>query len=151
MKTFRLTLTRNKSYRYYLKKIILLTLLLTVFLFGVFIYQRGFRIINLFWSVLVSFLFVDIWYGIKVYYIEPFFMIQDEGITYRLFQLKRKVKIKSSTISLIIITDSSIEILDYNNNLKKIKLGFVPDEYVLSIKKQMFIFAEELKIKFEYK
>lgn len=143
MINFRLTLTERKPYSQYVKKITYQSLIFSSILICLYIIFIGFHIVEIVGIFLFAFAGVLRFYINKVYFIEPFFMIQNDFIKYRFNEFGGIVNIKACDISLITIKNSSIEFLNLKGKIKKVKLGIIPEEYTRVIKYQLLKFAKE--------
>lgn len=144
---FRITLTDRKSYTQYSKRIIFISMVLSAIVICLYIVIFGFQINAIIGIIIISCAGVIRFYIDKVYFKEPFFLIDNDLIKYRIKEYEKIIDIKSTNISMIVFNDSTIEFIDFNDKLTKIKLGFVPEKYVREIKNQLSKFAKDNDIK----
>jgi hypothetical protein len=145
MVDFRITLTDRKHYSRYIRKITILGLINSTILIGIYIIKCGFHSVTIIGIILFSFLIALRFYMNRIYFIEPFFMIKDNIINYRIREFGFPIIIKCKDISRITIGDL-IEIINVNDDLIKINLGFIPEKFEIEIKRQMTKLAKELNI-----
>jgi hypothetical protein len=144
---FKLTLTDRKPFSQYFKKIFFISLILSTIFICLYIVIFGFHINAIIGIFVISSAGVVRFYLNRIYFNEPFFMIQNDLIKYRIKEYEKIIDIKSTDISMIAIKDSTIELIDFNDKWTKIKLGFIPEKYTREIKNQISKFAKEKDIR----
>ena len=153
MTDFRLTLTDKKHHSCYQKKIII-TWLISFFVF-VGVSLMGTPSIGLFMTIIISLMLSTgitlRWFDNKAFINEPFFMITNDFICYRLGEYKIKKGIKTSEIQNIILNNSRIILSMKDHSKKRIKLDFIPEKYVRDIRKHIILFAWDRHIPLERK
>ena len=143
---FRLTLTDNKPFIFYLKKMVILSVLLFILLMSLNFFIFGIHPNGIFGVVILSIFGGTRFYLNKVYFIEPFFMLDDSVISYRIHSFNRISVIMTNRISKILIKDSLITFIVTDNKMLKMRLKWIPIKYSNMIFFHLNKFAKEKNI-----